>query len=166
MKNLTIPLLLIIALLSMYVTSAENSKARMYVQKSEDYIRSALEIQKKSMTQTHCALTFISPIVDQRNIQSPLKVEVIVDNSKDNCRWGVFEAQAGLVSLVTDTNISVGKNILETTGNWMTQDPVTYTSTITYSLNGYTGPLKLKFIDENPKGDGQHQTAFYTIYPN
>src|SRR6478736_1509020 len=73
------------------------------------------------------------------NIQSPLEndqvtrdftVRAVVDNSNPKCHWTVFEAQAGTIEIKDANGKLVGNGELKTTEDWMTDNPVNYTSDI------------------------------------
>ncbi len=99
----------------------------------------------------HCAIHFINP-KNGETVTTPISVEVVVDNSQENCSWTVFEGQAGVVEIYNESNQVMYKAPLIAQGEWMTADPVTYKSEIEYS--GYTGPMKLMITADNPSGEG------------
>jgi hypothetical protein len=117
--------------------------------------------RKESVTYTkHCAIHFINP-KHQEEVTSPVRLEVVVDNSQENCFWTVFEGQAGMIELYSQTGQLLGKAPLYTQGEWMTSSPVTYQSEIEYS--GYMGPITVLLTDENPSGIGAPQRASLTL---
>ncbi len=106
--------------------------------------------RKELVTYTkHCAIHFIQP-KHQEEVTSPVHLEVVVDNSKENCFWTVFEGQAGMIELYSHTGQLLGKAPLYTQGEWMTSTPVTYKSEIEYSE--YVGPITALLTEENPSG--------------
>ncbi len=116
------------------------------------------------LNEMHCALSVVSPLPNT-TVSFPLEVKVIVDNTNaPDCRWTVFEAQAGFISL-SDVNgpiALVGSSALTTTDDWMTTSPVTYTTTLT-PVSNPTGTVTITFNEEDVKGDGNAQTASYTV---
>lgn len=103
-----------------------------------------------------CGLTVISPL-SNTIVSSPLIANAIVNNTNKTalgCSWTVFEAQAGVASLVDSTGTQVGFALLQTTSDWMTDGPVPYTGTITFSAQPAPGPLSLVITEDNPSGEG------------
>lgn len=87
-------------------------------------------------------------------ITSPLTVEVIVDNSQKDCRWSVFEAQAGIIRLTDEQGNTLGQGILRTTEEWMTESPVTYSGKISFTKPDNVSNIQLVITEENPSGEG------------
>jgi hypothetical protein len=116
-------------------------------------------IEKEKINDVHCALHYISPI-HSSHVTNPFTIEVIVDNSQDSCRWGVFEGEAGSVELYDEYGKLQDKGILTTTSDWMTDSPTTYRA----SLSEFThkGKSKLLFKENNPKGD-KPQESYITV---
>lgn len=116
------------------------------------------------LNEMHCALSVISPQPNTA-VSFPLEVKVIVDNTNaPECKWTVFEAQAGFISL-SDINgpiALVGSSALTTTDDWMTTSPVTYTTTL-IPVSNPSGTVTITFNEEDVKGDGNAQTASYTV---
>ncbi len=108
-------------------------------------------------------LKIVSPTKDQQ-ITSPVTVTVIVDNTNNQCKWTVFEAQAGTMTLKDSSGQTLGTGTLTTSYDWMTDQPVEYTGTITFSQP--TGnKLKLLIEEENPSGQpGASQVTLPLTY--
>ena len=107
------------------------------------------------------ALSQITPLPGAK-VTSPLTVTVTVDNTK-NCKWTVFEAQAGTVILKDDTGQTLGNGILQTTEDWMTEKPVTYTATFTFT-KPTTHDLTLIITEEDPSGNGTKSEVIPLTY--
>lgn len=114
-------------------------------------IKTTAGIKTAEEAKSHCAITFLNP-QNGDTVTSPVALQVVVDNSKQDCSWTVFEAQAGVVELIGNTDQVLTKEPLMATSDWMTAAPVTYTANLEY-LN-YAGPLKLRIVEENPSGVG------------
>src|SRR6266576_6189957 len=71
-------------------------------------------------------LTIISPNKNQQ-VPNTFLVKVIVDNRNPKCHWTVFEAQAGKIEIADSKSKLIGSSILHASGEWMTNNPVTYT---------------------------------------
>lgn len=97
------------------------------------------------------ALTIDTPQKGQQ-VTSPLVISVTVDNSKDNCRWSVFEAQAGSVDLVNDNGDVIGTTTLTTTEDWMTDEPTSYSGTITFTPDTNNKDYTIVVHEEKPSG--------------
>jgi hypothetical protein len=108
------------------------------------------------------ALTNISPKAGDK-VASPLTVTVTVDNTK-SCKWTVFEAQAGTLSLIDTTNQTIGTGTLTTSEEWMTDQPVVYQGTIEFTTTPASGDLTLKITEEDPSGQGPQEVTIPLTY--
>lgn len=116
-----------------------------------------------SPTKTACtALTLNSPQANQK-ISSPLRVTVTVDNRNKDCRWTVFEAQAGTLQLLDEDKTVIGKGVLTTSEDWMTNEPVTYNGEITFDKAPTGKKLELHVIEENPSGKPDSQILTFPL---
>lgn len=97
------------------------------------------------------ALTITSP-KPQEKVTSQFALQTVVDNRNPKCHWTVFEGQAGGVDVTDKSGQSVGKGTLQTSGEWTTDNPTTYSTTITLSPTTLTGKLTLTISEENPSG--------------
>lgn len=123
-----------------------------------DTVKAELGLKEPTQDDIHCALHFISP-EPGGHIESPLAIEVIVDNTQEDCRWGVFEAQAGTVTLYDEDDKVKASGILTTTGEWMTASPTTYRATLTdFTING---PMKLVLTEDRPDGATPQTSTLY-----
>ena len=114
--------------------------------------------QARSTGCTPKALKVVSPLPGSTQTL-PLQVNVIVDNgSTPNCPWTVFEAQAGVIQLLDNSNIAVGSGVLATTQDWMTDDPVGYSGEIPNIAVVPPGNATLVITEEDPAGMGDAQT--------
>lgn len=107
------------------------------------------------------ALSNITPRSGTK-ITSPLTVTVTVDNTK-SCKWTVFEAQAGTLTIKDSNGKALGTGILTTTGEWMTEQPVTYTGTIEFSEPA-TDDVTLVITEEDPSGEGGQTVSIPLTY--
>lgn len=108
------------------------------------------------------ALTNISPKSGDK-VTSPITVTVTIDNTK-TCKWTVFEAQAGTME-VKDTNGQIlGTGTLTTTSEWMTDQPVEYTGTISLSGTPATNDIVLTIKEDDPSGQGSQEVTIPLIY--
>lgn len=117
--------------------------------------------QQTSIAPTCDALTKITPQSGQK-ITSPLTVSVTVDNTK-SCKWTVFEAQAGTIMLKDSNNHTIGSGILTTSEEWMTDTPVTYTGTISFT-KPTTDDVTLIITEEDPSGKGSQTVTIPLTY--
>lgn len=115
-------------------------------------------------TDTVCnALTIQSPTNGQK-VTSPLTVSVIVDNTK-SCKWAVFEAQAGVISLQDSMGRKIGSANLTTTEDWMTEKPVVYTGTIEFGQTPASSDLLLVITEEKTSGLGPEENGQSVTIP-
>ena len=100
-----------------------------------------------------CGLTVLNPL-PYTKISLPITLEAVVaNNPASSCRWTVFEAQAGTVLVKNALGESVGSGILQTTSEWMTNDPVTYTAPITFTAPISSGEnLFFIIVEDDPSG--------------
>lgn len=116
-----------------------------------------------SPTAAQCtALRLDSPQVNEE-VSSPLSVTVTVDNRNKDCRWTVFEAQAGTLQLLDEDKTVIGKGVLTTSDDWMTSEPVTYNGTITFDRAPTGKKLELQVIEENPSGKPDSQILTFPL---
>jgi len=101
--------------------------------------------------QTNCdGIQIIEPQAGSK-VSSPVKVKVVVDNTKSKCRWTVFEGQAGVIQMQGKNSDLLGNSILSTTDNWMQDGPVTYTGSLTFTTPA-DKDIALIIDEENPSG--------------
>lgn len=98
-----------------------------------------------------CAITIISPQAGSV-ITNPLSVNILVDNSKPDCHWTVFEAQAGTATVVDSTGLLLGQAPLTTTDDWKLSKAVAYNAVIQLTNKPTTGVVNLILEEENPSG--------------
>lgn len=120
-------------------------------------VETSLGINTDKGGEKHCAITFVSPI-EGAELSSPVDIEVIVDNSQENCRWGVFEGQAGTAQIISKDGVVLGSSQLRTSSDWMTSLPVTYKSSVDV-VQTYSGPVRVLIQDENPQDNSLKQKA-------
>ncbi len=106
------------------------------------------------------ALTLNSPSSNQK-ISSPLSVTVTVDNTNTDCHWTVFEAQAGSMKLLDEEGTVIGEGVLTTEEDWMTDQPVQYKGTITFTKTPMGKKLELQIHEENPSGKPDSKILTY-----
>ena len=127
----------------------------------EKYIQTPYSHQQTSITSICDALTKLSPRSGTK-ITSPLTVSVTVDNTK-SCKWTVFEAQAGTLTVKDSNGEILGKGILTTTGEWMTEQPVVYTGTVEFTKPA-TNDVTLVIEEEDPSGEGSQTVSIPLTY--
>lgn len=119
---------------------------------------------KANWRQGNCqALTINEPQQGQK-ATSPLTVSVTIDNTKDNCRWSVFEGQAGTIELKNKQGEIVGSAILTTSDDWMTDEPTKYSGTITFTPDESETEYTLVVNEENPSGQSGKTVALPLTY--
>lgn len=106
------------------------------------------------------AINVVSPKPNTK-ISSPLKLEVIVDKS-NGCKWTVFEAQAGSVTIKDSNGNELGQGVLKTTQDWMASTPVTYTADIIVK-SSTTASGTISISEENPSGATNSLTLTYPV---
>jgi hypothetical protein len=126
-----------------------------------DRAQEKLGLKEPMGSRSHCAINFIFPTEGDVITGSPITIEVVVDNSKEDCSWIVFEGQAGLVELYGEKGNLLYKTPLIADGEWMTSLPVTYSAELFYST--YVGPMKLVITEDNPSGEGTPEKVFIMI---
>jgi len=89
-----------------------------------------------------------------QEISFPFDLTVVVDNRDLNCRWIVFEAQAGMVEIRDQANVLISQGILRTTQDWMTEQPVEYRATLTQIIQPTSGQARLILTEDDPSGAG------------
>ncbi len=117
----------------------------------EKYIQTPYTTQIPTPIPSCDAVTILSPKPGSK-ITSPLTVTVKVDNTK-SCKWTVFEAQAGTLTLKDSNGQILGSGILTTTSEWMTEQPVIYTGTVEFT-KPTTDDVTLVIEEEDPSGQG------------
>lgn len=108
------------------------------------------------------ALSKLSPMPGQK-VTSPLTVTVTITNT-NTCKWTVFEAQAGTLTLKDKTGQILGTTALTTVDEWMTDQPVNYTGTITFAKKPATTDLILIITEEDPSGQGAQEINIPLTY--
>ncbi len=108
------------------------------------------------------AVTLLSPQENQK-VSSPLAITVTVDNRNKDCRWTVFEAQAGTLRLLDESKTVIGEGVLTTSGDWMTNEPVMYNGIITFEKSPVGKKLELQIIEENPSGKPDSQILTFPL---
>lgn len=109
------------------------------------------------------SLTVLSPETGAQ-ATSPLTIDVVVDNSNPDCRWAVFEAQAGSIDLQDDQGNVIGSGVLTTTDDWMTDQPVNYSGTISFDPTQATSEMKLIITEEKASGEEGQQVILPLSY--
>ncbi len=107
----------------------------------------------------------LTNITAGETVMFPLTIEATVDNRSNTCNWTIFEAQAGSITMLDESNTVVANGVLTTTQNWMQVGPVDFTVTLTPTMT-ITSPetLTLLFEAENPSGDpALQQTKTFTV---
>ncbi len=97
-----------------------------------------------------CGLVVLSPKPNSI-VSGEIDISAVVDNRKKDergCSWGVFEAQAGTVIVRDMQDEVIVAGVLTTNSEWMTTDPVTYTSHLTIPSE-IKGPVTLSFVEDN-----------------
>lgn len=107
------------------------------------------------------ALTKITPH-EGETVTSPLTVSITIDNRR-SCKWTVFEAMAGSVTLKDGNDQIMGTAVLTTTDEWMTDKPVTYTGTLEFP-SPPTSELQLVILEEDPSGEGSQTVTIPLNY--
>lgn len=77
---------------------------------------------------------------------------MIVDNTKKDCHWTVFEAQAGVAELRDSAGNVIGQAALKTTDDWTLQKPTPYNAIINWQQKPKPGNITLTITEENPSG--------------
>lgn len=98
------------------------------------------------------ALTVNAPGKNEK-ITSPVTITVTVDNTNPKCRWTVFEAQAGTMQLQNAEGEVIGKAVLTTDEDWMTDQPVTYSGEMMFDTTLATPKLNLVITEDSPSGE-------------
>ncbi len=107
------------------------------------------------ITKTCSNFIVVTPKQGQK-ITSPMTISAIVDNTKSkSCHWTVFEAQAGTMQLTDSKGETIGKGMLTTTSEWMTDKAVTYSGTITLTKPPAGSEITLTITEEVPSGKGR-----------
>jgi len=150
-KGLLLLAIPILITLGWYISGQKNSTTSYPIQNSP------------SPTKKTCkALSLITPKVNQQ-VASPLVVTVVIDNSDTNCHWTVFEAQAGTIDIIDEDKSVIGQGVLTTEDDWMTDQPVTYKGSITFTKSPVGKILKLQIHEENPSGNSDTQILTFPL---
>jgi hypothetical protein len=98
-------------------------------------------------------------------VSFPFILKVIVDNSKyPNCRWTVFEAQAGSVVVKGQDGTVVGRGILQTEEDWMTNGPVSFEAKVeALPTMNPGGRLTVEITEDDPSGEKVPQTVSFPV---
>src|SRR5690348_1180429 len=95
-------------------------------------IRSRFQTSKPVITPTgiktntvtgNCSSVRVNTPKPYEKISSLVIVSVTIDNSKKDCIWTVFEAQAGIAAITDLQGNTLGSAPLKTTGDWTAQKP-------------------------------------------
>lgn len=127
----------------------------------ERYIQFPYSHQQTTVTPICDALTEIQPSSGAK-ITSPLHVSVTIDNTK-SCKWTVFEAQAGALTVKDSTGEILGTGILTTNSEWMTEQPVVYTGTVEF-IEPSTDDVTLVITEEDPRGESGQTVSIPLTY--
>jgi len=85
----------------------------------------------------------------------PIYVEGVVDNrDSGECRWTVFEGQAGKVEAFDTENNLVSDGVLKTVEDWMTDEPRNYKAILNLHKAPVSRDLKIVITEEDPSGGG------------
>ncbi len=85
----------------------------------------------------------------------PIYVEGVVDNREaGECRWTVFEGQAGKVEAFDIENNLVSDGVLKTVEDWMTDEPVNYKAILNLHKAPVSRDLRIIVTEEDPSGEG------------
>ena len=102
---------------------------------------------------SNCGL-YISTIENNDTVSSP----IVIKGNTDGCGWGAFEAVVGNAKLFDlETGNQVGNTaILNTTSDWMTDEPVYFEGTINFSdtdqaKDGYIVIEHQQVADDDPE---------------
>jgi len=88
----------------------------------------------------------------------PIYVEGVVDNrDSGECRWTVFEGQAGKVEAFDTENNLVSDGVLKTVEDWMTDEPRNYKAILNLHKAPVSRDLKIVITEENPSGEGMSE---------
>ena len=88
----------------------------------------------------------------------PIYVEGVVDNrDSGECRWTVFEGQAGKVEAFDTENNLVSDGVLKTVEDWMTDEPRNYKAILNLHKAPVSRDLKIVITEEDPSGEGMSE---------
>ncbi len=85
----------------------------------------------------------------------PIYVEGVVDNRyAGECRWTVFEGQAGTIEAFDVENNLISDGALRTVEDWMTDEPRNYKAILNLHKAPVSKDLKIVITEEDPSGGG------------
>jgi hypothetical protein len=126
------------------------------------------KIAAREVVMTGCspkAMTVQEPAANTA-VSFPLTVKARVHNAASpNCRWTLFEAQAGVMTVKNADGEVIAQAPLATQEDWMTDQEVGFESVINL-MPGKTasGPLMLVITEEDPSGQGLSETIEIPIF--
>lgn len=94
------------------------------------------------------------------SVSSSFTVSGTIDNRNlpKECRWGIFDAQAGNMQVVTAEGLLVGEGTLLAYGSWMSEGLVQLTGQINSVQKTTNQALSLIITEEDPAGLKQAKT--------
>ena len=100
-------------------------------------------------------------------VSFPIIVTAEVNNRDvpENCRWTVFEAQAGSVTLADSSGTVISTGVLKTLDDWMTDGPVVYKASLNLANGPKTKDLMVTINEEKPSGDIGQKLEFEIKLP-
>lgn len=110
------------------------------------------------------AITIQSP-APNANVKMPFEVHVEINNgAHKDCRWSLFEGQAGSLTLQDDKGNILGRGILATQEDWMTDEMVKFDGTV-HPVPGATiqGALSLVISEDDPSGEKEPQAVIIPV---
>lgn len=95
-------------------------------------------------------------------VSFPIIVTAEVNNKDagENCRWTVFEAQAGSVSLTDSEGTLVSNGVLRTLDDWMSDGPVVYKAVLNLDKGPKSKNMTVTINEEKPSGETGQKLEF------
>ena len=110
------------------------------------------------------AISIQQPVLGA-TVKMPFDVKVEIHNAAHpNCRWTMFEGQAGSLILQDDKGTILGRGILATQEDWMTDEKVGFEGSV-HATPGMTvqGNLTLVISEEDPSGEKESQAVMIPL---
>ncbi|MEO5927482.1 MAG: hypothetical protein ABIO72_02150 [Patescibacteria group bacterium] len=98
-------------------------------------------------------------------VKMPFDVKVQIHNGiHKDCRWGLFEGQAGSLTLQDEKGTILGRGILATDEDWMTDEQVGFNGMV-HPVPGTTaqGKLTLVISEDDPSGQKDPQAIMVPL---
>jgi hypothetical protein len=161
MKKLIIPVMLLMAMSLVFMTSCKDKKESEAEVVEEVEMEMEAADEKPTMEAVHQGdhkLPTVNVTANQR-VSSPLQVRL---NSQG--LWMGYEGEVGVAKLLDASGNQLAMGILKAEGEWMKSGPVMYATTLEFDATGHSsGTLVLEQNAGPGEGDEAGESASFSV---